>query len=106
MRKAGVAMLGLWLAVCGSARADDCLAIEPIDLAEESGWLLRNTCDYAVAVRWCVSAPGLTLDGTAALPVSQALRIVLPVPARRRQALGISLCAGDACLPPEPGCAA
>lgn len=105
MRKASVAILGLWLAAGGAARADDCLSIQPIDLAEESGWLLQNGCDFAMAVRWCASGPDATIDDAAALPVSQVLRIVLPMPARRRQAQGLSLCSGAACLPPEPGCA-
>lgn len=98
-------MLALWLAACSAARADDCLSIQPIDLAEESGWLLSNQCDYAMAVRWCASGPEVTIDDAAALPTSQVLRIVLPLPARRRLAQGLSLCSGAACLPPEPGCA-
>jgi hypothetical protein len=105
MRNGSVAILGAWLAACGAAGADECLSIQPIDLAEESGWVLNNSCDYAVAVRWCASGPDITIDDAAALPVSQVLRIVLPMPARRRQAQGLSLCSGAGCLPPEPGCA-
>jgi hypothetical protein len=105
MRIGTVTLLGLWLAASGTARADDCLSIQPIDLAEESGWLLRSACAYAVAVRWCATGPEITVDDAAMLPAGHVLRILLPLPARSRQALGLSLCAGDACLPPEPGCA-